>query len=120
MRANNEVVINPKPSFNSVSVITWRCGFPSQAESDEYHTRLVEQSEQLHKAEERSEERGLQVDELQRLLGSMEIESGALKDKMAAGEAELLQLKASREEGAEEQRRWDGEGGGEPGYNHFE
>ncbi|XP_035475979.1 tuftelin 1b isoform X2 [Scophthalmus maximus] len=76
-----------------------------QAESDEYHTRLVEQSEQLHKAEERSEERGLQVDELQRLLGSMEIESGALKDKMAAGEAELLQLKASREEGAEEQRR---------------
>uniref|UniRef100_A0A4W6FE24 Uncharacterized protein n=1 Tax=Lates calcarifer TaxID=8187 RepID=A0A4W6FE24_LATCA len=58
---------------------------------ESYHTRLVEQSERLQRAEEQSEERGQQVEELQRLLGSMEIESGVLKDKMAAGEAELLQ-----------------------------
>lgn len=44
------------------------------------------------------------MEELQRLLESMEIESGHLKDKMAAGEAELLQLKANREDGEHEQR----------------
>lgn len=45
------------------------------------------------------------MEELQRLLESMEMESGMLKDKMAAGEAELLQLKADREEsGGSEQR----------------
>ncbi|XP_042362255.1 tuftelin 1b isoform X1 [Plectropomus leopardus] len=76
-----------------------------QAESQEYSARLAEQSERLQKAEEQSEERGQQVEELQRLLGSMEIESGILKDKMAAGEAELLQLKANREEGAENEKR---------------
>uniref|UniRef100_A0A671UQ74 Tuftelin-like n=1 Tax=Sparus aurata TaxID=8175 RepID=A0A671UQ74_SPAAU len=59
----------------------------------DYSVRLVEQSELLQKAEELSEGRGQQVEELQRLRESMEIESGHLKDKMAAGEAELLQLK---------------------------
>lgn len=45
------------------------------------------------------------MEELQRLLQSMEVESGMLKDKMVAGEAELLQLKADREEsGGSEQR----------------
>nr|XP_019957600.1 PREDICTED: tuftelin-like isoform X3 [Paralichthys olivaceus]XP_019957601.1 PREDICTED: tuftelin-like isoform X3 [Paralichthys olivaceus] len=76
-----------------------------QAESNEYHTRLAEQSEQLQKAEEQSEERGLQVEELQRLLEGMALESGILKDKMAAGEVALLQLKASREEGEEREQR---------------
>ncbi|XP_035039128.1 tuftelin 1b isoform X2 [Hippoglossus stenolepis] len=76
-----------------------------QAESNEYHTRLAEQSERLQKAEDQSEERGLQVEELQRLLGGMENESGLLKDKMAAGELELLQLRASREEGEEREQR---------------
>lgn len=52
-----------------------------------------------------SEERGQQVEKLQKLLGSMEIESGMLKDKMAAGEIELLQLKADREEGVETGQR---------------
>lgn len=52
-----------------------------------------------------SEERGQQVEELQRLLGSIEMESGILKDKMAAGEAELLQLKADNEEGDEKEQR---------------
>ncbi|XP_036948437.1 tuftelin 1b isoform X1 [Acanthopagrus latus] len=76
-----------------------------QAESKEYSVRLVEQSELLQKAEELSEGRGQQVEELQRLLESMKIESGHLKDKMAAGEAELLQLKASREDGREHEQR---------------
>ncbi|XP_037650988.1 tuftelin 1b [Sebastes umbrosus] len=76
-----------------------------QAESQEYGVRLAEQSERLQKAEERSEERGQQVEELQRLVGSMEVESGILKDKMAAGEAELLQLIEDREEGEEDEER---------------
>uniref|UniRef100_A0A3B3ZC92 Tuftelin 1a n=1 Tax=Periophthalmus magnuspinnatus TaxID=409849 RepID=A0A3B3ZC92_9GOBI len=59
----------------------------------QHRARLREQSERLQKAEERSEERGQQVEELQRLLGNIQLESGILKDKMAAGEEELLQLK---------------------------
>uniref|UniRef100_A0A3Q0R3L1 Tuftelin 1a n=1 Tax=Amphilophus citrinellus TaxID=61819 RepID=A0A3Q0R3L1_AMPCI len=70
----------------------------------QYQAHLAEQTEWLQKAEKQSKERGQQVEELQRLLGNMEIENGNLKDKMAAGEAELLQLKADREEGEKEQR----------------
>ncbi|XP_071357246.1 tuftelin 1b isoform X2 [Trachinotus anak] len=76
-----------------------------QAESSEYQAHLVEQSKRLQKAEEQSKERGQQVEELQRLLGNMEVESSILKDKMAAGEAELLQLKAGREDGGEKEQR---------------
>uniref|UniRef100_A0A3B3ZBQ8 Tuftelin 1a n=1 Tax=Periophthalmus magnuspinnatus TaxID=409849 RepID=A0A3B3ZBQ8_9GOBI len=70
-----------------------------QAENDKHRARLREQSERLQKAEERSEERGQQVEELQRLLGNIQLESGILKDKMAAGEEELLQLKAEKKGG---------------------
>lgn len=59
----------------------------------------------MQKAEKLAQDRGQQVETLQRLLESMEIESGTLKDKMAAGEAELLQLKADKEgSGGNEQR----------------
>ncbi|XP_037330737.2 tuftelin 1b [Pungitius pungitius] len=76
-----------------------------QAESRQFGVRLARQTEQLQAAEKLSEERGQQVEELQRLLGSMAIESRKLKDKMAAGEQELLQLKADNEEGEEDERR---------------
>ncbi|KAF7670075.1 hypothetical protein LDENG_00056600 [Lucifuga dentata] len=76
-----------------------------QAENTEYRLRLAEQSKHLQKAEEESEEKDQQVKELQRLLGSMEIESAILKDKMAAGEAELLQFAAEKEEGQEKVQR---------------
>ncbi|XP_069549696.1 tuftelin 1b isoform X1 [Brachyistius frenatus] len=76
-----------------------------QAESNEYRLHLAEQSERLQKAEKQSDKRGQQVEELQRLLGNMDTESSILKDKMAAGEAELLQLKADREEGGEKEQR---------------
>ncbi|XP_068189582.1 tuftelin 1b isoform X2 [Antennarius striatus] len=75
-----------------------------QAESDTYGVRLTEQSESLRKAEERSEARGRQVEELQRLLGSMEVERNALQQEMEAGRAELLQLRADEEEREEEER----------------
>ena len=79
--------------------------FLLQAESNEYSARLAEQSERLQKAEQQSEARGQQVEELQRLLEGMKIESGILKDKMAAREAELLQLTANGEEGVENEQR---------------
>lgn len=45
------------------------------------------------------------MEELRRLLERMEAESSVLKDKMAAGEAELLQLKAEgRKTGGDERR----------------
>ncbi|KAJ0055061.1 hypothetical protein NL108_008986, partial [Boleophthalmus pectinirostris] len=75
------------------------------AENDKYRARLSEQSERLQKAEQRSEERGQQVEELQRLLGNIQLESGILKDKMAAGEEELQQLKAEKEGGQENKQR---------------
>ncbi|MEQ2291228.1 hypothetical protein AMECASPLE_011308, partial [Ameca splendens] len=76
-----------------------------EAESKEYRIHLAEQSQRLQAVELQSEEKGQQVEELQRLLESMRIESSLLKDKMEAGEAELLQLKKDREEGADEQQR---------------
>ncbi|XP_055081321.1 tuftelin 1b isoform X2 [Periophthalmus magnuspinnatus] len=76
-----------------------------QAENDKHRARLREQSERLQKAEERSEERGQQVEELQRLLGNIQLESGILKDKMAAGEEELLQLKAEKKGGQDNKQR---------------
>ncbi|KAM9385585.1 tuftelin 1b isoform 2-T2 [Pholidichthys leucotaenia] len=72
-----------------------------QAEVDEYQAHLATQSECLQKAEEESGARGQRVEELERLLENMEIESGVLKERMAAREAELLQLKADQEEEAE-------------------
>lgn len=45
------------------------------------------------------------MEELQKLLESMQAESGVLKDKMAAGEAELRQLKSDGEgSGGNEER----------------
>ncbi|XP_047461462.1 tuftelin 1b isoform X2 [Mugil cephalus] len=76
-----------------------------QAEKNQCQGRLSEQSERLQKAEKQSEERGQQVEELQRLLESMETENAILKDKMAAGEAELLQLKADTGNGADKEQR---------------
>ncbi|KAM3597109.1 uncharacterized protein V6R79_026066 [Siganus canaliculatus] len=76
-----------------------------QAESNEYGFCLAEQSERLQKAEELTEEKGQQVEELQRLLESMEMENSVLKEKMAAGEVELQLLKAGREEGGEKEQR---------------
>ncbi|CAL1584878.1 unnamed protein product [Knipowitschia caucasica] len=76
-----------------------------QAENDKYRARLSEQSQRLQTEEERSEERGQQVEELQRLLGNIQLESGILKDKMAAGEEELVQLKAQKEGGQKNKQR---------------
>ncbi|KAM9775725.1 tuftelin 1b isoform 2-T2 [Syngnathus typhle] len=74
-------------------------------ESKEQRARLEEQSERLQRAETDSAERGRRVEELQRLLGNMEVESGVLRDKMAAGEAELQRLQADNGEGNQKDDR---------------
>lgn len=76
-----------------------------QAEANEYSIRLSEQSEVLQSVERQSEERGQQVEELQRLLENLEVKSSLLKDQVAAGEAELRQLKANGEESDETEQR---------------
>ncbi|KAM3858160.1 tuftelin 1b [Diretmus argenteus] len=76
-----------------------------QAENNEYRRRLEEQSERLQKTSGQTEDRGQQVQEMQRLLGSMEMENAILKDKMAAGEAELLQLRTEVEEERDKDQR---------------
>uniref|UniRef100_A0A3B5MST7 Tuftelin 1a n=1 Tax=Xiphophorus couchianus TaxID=32473 RepID=A0A3B5MST7_9TELE len=76
-----------------------------EAESNEYRIQLAEQSDRLQAVELQSEEKGQLVEELQRLLESMRIESGLLKDKMEAREAELLQVKEDSKEGAENEER---------------
>ncbi|XP_029700970.1 tuftelin 1b isoform X1 [Takifugu rubripes] len=76
-----------------------------QAESELYGIRLAEQSERLQEAEKHSEERGQRVEELQRLLARMEVESSVLKEKMVADEAELLQLKAGGQKTGGDERR---------------
>ncbi|XP_061753445.1 tuftelin 1b isoform X3 [Nerophis ophidion] len=76
-----------------------------QTDCEDQRVRLAAQTERLQKAEEKSEAQGQQVEELQRLLGNMEAESGVLREKMAAGEAELLRLKADKGEGGEKEQR---------------
>ncbi|XP_019723411.1 tuftelin 1b isoform X2 [Hippocampus comes] len=76
-----------------------------QMESEEQRARLEAQSERLQRAETESAERGRRLEELQRLLGNMEAESGLLRDKMAADEAELLRLQADNGEGKEKEDR---------------
>lgn len=70
-----------------------------KTESDGVRRCLDEQAERLQRAEGQAEERGQRVEELQKLLGGMELESTALRDKMADSEAELQLLRKSKEEG---------------------
>lgn len=76
-----------------------------QAESSEFSRRLDGQSERLQRAEGQAEERGQRVEEQQRLLKGMELESAALQDKIAVSEAELQKLREYEEEGAARQQR---------------
>ncbi|XP_051926143.1 tuftelin 1b [Hippocampus zosterae] len=76
-----------------------------QMESEERRARLEAQSERLRRAEAESAERGRRLEELQRLLGSAQAESGLLRDKMAAREAELLRLQTDDGEGKDKEDR---------------
>ena len=59
------------------------CG-PLQAENSELQRRLEEQTARLQRAEGLSEDRGRRVEGLERLLGSLAVESTGLKEKVAA------------------------------------
>ncbi|XP_021427260.2 tuftelin isoform X3 [Oncorhynchus mykiss] len=76
-----------------------------QAESDEFSRRLDEQSKHLQWVEGEAGERGQKVEELQRLLGGMELEGAVLRGKIATSEAELLQLRAAKEGVQEKKKR---------------
>ncbi|CAL8295055.1 unnamed protein product [Merluccius merluccius] len=76
-----------------------------QAENSTVQRRLEEQTERLQQAQGLSEERVGQLEELKRLLGGMQVESTGLKEKMAAGEMELWQLRARTEQDREGEQR---------------
>uniref|UniRef100_A0AAY5L536 Tuftelin 1b n=1 Tax=Esox lucius TaxID=8010 RepID=A0AAY5L536_ESOLU len=76
-----------------------------QAESNEFRRRLDERSERLKLVEGKVVERDKKVEELERLLGGMEREAASLRDNISASEAELLQWRAAKEEGAEKEQR---------------
>ncbi|XP_014032351.2 tuftelin isoform X1 [Salmo salar] len=76
-----------------------------QDESDEFSRRLDEQSKHLQWVEGEAGERSQRVEELQRLLGGMELEGAVLRGKIAASEAELLQLRAAKEGVQEKKQR---------------
>uniref|UniRef100_A0A8C7TY13 Myosin tail domain-containing protein n=1 Tax=Oncorhynchus mykiss TaxID=8022 RepID=A0A8C7TY13_ONCMY len=68
----------------------------------QFSRRLDEQSKHLQWVEGEAGERGQKVEELQRLLGGMELEGAVLRGKIATSEAELLQLRAAKEGVTEE------------------
>uniref|UniRef100_A0A8C8EQT6 Uncharacterized protein n=1 Tax=Oncorhynchus tshawytscha TaxID=74940 RepID=A0A8C8EQT6_ONCTS len=68
----------------------------------QFSRRLDEQSKHLQWVEGEAGERGQKVEDLQRLLGGMELEGAVLRGKIAASEADLLQLRAAKEGVTEE------------------
>ncbi|KAK7886814.1 hypothetical protein WMY93_026435 [Mugilogobius chulae] len=70
-----------------------------QAEGNQLKERLSHQEEKLKNAEEVSEKKDRRIEELQRLLGGMEQESGTLREAIRNKEQELLELRKIREGG---------------------
>ncbi|XP_036423042.1 tuftelin 1b isoform X1 [Colossoma macropomum] len=75
-----------------------------QAENREFQRRLQEQTERVQCADSEVEGQRQRMEELQRLLGSLELENSALHDKMAASEAELQELRALKEAEKEQKK----------------
>ncbi|XP_046700289.1 tuftelin 1b isoform X2 [Silurus meridionalis] len=65
-----------------------------KAENREYLRHLEEQNEHLQQAQKQAEGQGKRIEELQTLLGNLKLENASLHDQMAAGEAELQELRA--------------------------
>uniref|UniRef100_A0A8B9LZI7 Uncharacterized protein n=1 Tax=Astyanax mexicanus TaxID=7994 RepID=A0A8B9LZI7_ASTMX len=92
---NNKVLPSPFSSPNKVWLI-FCC--PLQAENRESQLRLRELTERVQRAEKEAECRGQNMEKLQRLLASLEVENASLCDKLAAGEAELQKLRKLEKE----------------------
>lgn len=76
-----------------------------QAENRECLRHLEEQNEHLQKARSEAEGQGQRVEELKTLLENLKLENASLRDKMAAGEAELQELRALKD--GEDGKRWE-------------
>ncbi|XP_060760970.1 tuftelin 1b [Neoarius graeffei] len=68
-----------------------------QAENRENLRCLEEQNEQLQQAWSEAEGQGQHIDELKILIGNLKLENASLCEKMAAGEAELQELRALKD-----------------------
>lgn len=79
--------------------------FSFQAEGNRLREHLSEQEEKLKTTEEASERKDKRIEELQRLLGGMELESATLRDTIRSREEELRELRKIREEGQDGEQR---------------
>ncbi|XP_053494753.1 tuftelin 1b [Ictalurus furcatus] len=68
-----------------------------QAENRECLRCLEEQNEHLRQARGEAEGQGQRIEELQMILGNLKLENASLHDEMAAGEAELRELRALKD-----------------------
>ncbi|KPP79268.1 tuftelin-like [Scleropages formosus] len=76
-----------------------------RAESSQFRQQLSEQGERLRQAEQGLEERDQRIEDLQRLLVGMEVESATLQEKMKEREEELLKLRTVQEDGRSDRQR---------------
>lgn len=78
---------------------------PLQAENRECLRCLEEQNEHLRQARGEAEGQGQRIEELQMILGNLKLENASLHDEIAAGEAELRELRALKD--GEDGKRWE-------------
>ncbi|XP_012721205.2 tuftelin 1a [Fundulus heteroclitus] len=76
-----------------------------QAEGSRLKECLSDKEEKLRATEEASEKKDKRIDELQRLLGGMELESATLRETIRSREDELRELRKIREEGHQGEER---------------
>ncbi|KAM4580955.1 tuftelin 1a [Odontesthes bonariensis] len=76
-----------------------------QAEGSRLRECLSDQEDKLRITEEASESKDKRIEELQRLLGGMELESATLREAIHSREDELRELRKIREEGHKDEQR---------------
>ncbi|XP_067268413.1 tuftelin 1b [Chanodichthys erythropterus] len=74
-----------------------------QAENTEYQRRFLEEHNlRMQKAETEAEEQSKKVEEMQKLMGGLELENATLREKLAASEAELEKLRGLKKMDSED------------------
>ncbi|XP_016399589.1 tuftelin-like [Sinocyclocheilus rhinocerous] len=74
-----------------------------QAENIEFQRRFLEEhNSRIQKAETKEEEQGKKVEEMQKLMRSLELENTTLREKLATSEAELEKLRGLKKTDSED------------------
>ncbi|XP_051527785.1 tuftelin-like [Myxocyprinus asiaticus] len=74
-----------------------------QEENREYQQRFLEEhNNRMEKSEIKAEEQGQKVEEMQKLMSSLELENATLREKLAASDAELVKLREIKQSNHED------------------